>query len=425
MDKPIVPTASNLLTPYIDAIVAARPETLQHFNSGCAWSTLPAMHRAQLLVCLTRLAKEVKASRLRFATGEELRTLCASEFSTVLPPEPQTAIGKVTCSRTWTSGPALPAGVLAKQGDVWTRKADPNASPLPIQAATYEVAKTVYAPEYGTPGIPQSIDVPLVARAPGVSGNVPSFVGPFTVTLPGPVTTTQLLPIPDTTVQPTIPLLEGFTLQNATAAGGSSGITDAVLIAAAKAYAKGQFGATDDAIVASILRSQAARHLALLPANDAVPYDRVYVADESWASSDRFVQNLHQSFVDNFQGFGCRVFFGPIVNRGIGLQATINLKASDDLTFTDEIETNVRAAAAAYFDGRSDFYLFRYSALQAALSAADPRIEQCTSVSVFDVTNQAPTAEPTNPTGTVVPALTHWNLLAANVALTFQPPNTQ
>ncbi len=442
MHPPILPTASSLLTPLIDAVVAARPRSVAHFNGGGVYAAVPTMYRAQLLVCLQRVAKEVKAARLRFAAGEELRTLCASEFETTLAPEPQTAIGTLTFSRIWTSGEALAAGVLAKKGDVYARKADPKATPLPIQAASYEAAQTVYAPAWGPFSSPQEqyVDVPIVARSPGAQGNIPTFYD-------GPTTDDQLH---DRSVQPTAPLFDAgqvvpaaanlFSVYTAEASGGSAGLTDPVLVAAAKAYARGQFGPTEAATVASILRSQAARHTAILRASDAVPYDQAFVADESWASGaaftngigrqtllPRFTASVAQSFADDFQGFGCRVAFGAVGNEWIGLLATVALNATDDLTFTDEIQAAIVAAAQAYFDGRPDWYTWNPGALEQALAAADPRIQQVTGVTVYDATNGQTQVltPPANPQIALAPTayLRHLYLTDGNVTLTFTPPS--
>jgi hypothetical protein len=400
MDPPILPTGSNLLTPFIGAVTLARPESLQHFNAGGNWAALPKMYRAELLLCLSRLAKEVKAARLRFASGEELRTLCASEFSTTLPAAPQTALGKVTFTRASGLG-----GVLAKPGDTFVRKADPNARPLPIAAATYDVSSTVYAPAAGQS---QSIDVPLVAKNPGATGNVPAFTNYV-----------------DTSIQPQAAVFDpGFRVTACEAAGGSSGISDPVLVAAAQAYAQGQFGPTDAAIVASILRSQAARRTAILEASGTVPYDQAFAADESWASSVRFTAQLAQSFITDFQGFGCRVFFGAVVNRGIGLSATVALKSTDDLAFTDDIAANVTLAAHRYFDDRPDWYVWQAQALAAALTTADPRIQECTGAVVTDSVTGGSLAEPVDPHQNTGPTLTltHYAIVARNVALSFVPP---
>src|SRR5258708_2575963 len=116
MAKPILPTANQVLTPAIDAIVAARPESLVHFNLGGRWADLPAMWRAQLLLALARLSDEAKSARLRFATGDELKSLCASEFNTRLPAEPQVAIGSIAYSRVFFGIGLAPGGVIARKG---------------------------------------------------------------------------------------------------------------------------------------------------------------------------------------------------------------------------------------------------------------------------------------------------------------------
>lgn len=405
MAAPVIPSVESLLTPAIDAIVAARPETLVPFNTGGRWTDLIAMWRAELLVALARLSDECRSSRLRTATGDALRSLCASEFQTTLAVDPQTAIGTAYVER--SAGP-LPGGVLAKKGDIWVKKANPNAIPVPIPAQTYEVTTTVYAPPGGG-NLDPGLAVPLIATSPGVAANIPNFSPSYT--------TPQ--------IQPSLPFFDSnFTVKSVDMAGGSSGLTDPVLVAAARAYAKGQFGPTDAALVASILRSQSARHYAVFEASDAVPYDQVYVADESWASSTKWTGQLWQSFSANFQGFGCRARFGQIQNEATGVNATIVLKNSDDLTFTDQIDANVEVAVQSFFDDRLDWYSWSRAALQAAITAADNRILQCISCDPVNLAGGNFIGDvPTSTFGSVwQDYIVHYYLIANNLNTTYLPP---
>ena len=412
MADPILPTASSLVTPAIDAIVALRAESLYHFNNRSSrWNDLPAIWRAQLLLLLARLGDECQSTRLRFAKGDALRTLCASEFSTTLPSAPQTAIGVFQTYRS-TNGPA---GTIQKTTK-FSKGAQPNgialpaatAYPLPILAASYTPIQAVYWPA-GAGTVP----VTCTATQPGVAGNLPVFLNVG-------------YNASQTQIQPAAPLFDpnitvAGPFPQAAPAGGSSGVTDPVLVAAAKAYYVGQFGPTDGAVVAGLLRQQSIRHTAIFRATASTPYAFGYVADESWACNSYWTGQVTQSFVTNFQGFGCRVRFGGVVNLAVTLAATIQLISTDDLNNTDEIDANVRAAAKAYFDDRPDWYRWHASSLRAALAAADPRILQCSSVTVTDAATGAAVAEP-SPITAYTPTITHYYLSDNSVNATYQPP---
>jgi len=420
MADPILPTPDSLVTPFIDAIVAQRPEALQHFNSGGRWSHLSKMLRAQAVVALSRMADEVKSARLRFATGQSLRALCASEFNTTLPPDPQLAYGEVELAR---PSPGSASGIIPAGSRIpFVKRAlpnglpfgDPNAYPLPVASATYDVVAPVYIASGQLTAV-----VKIVAVTPGAEANVPLFVnGPPTYLHP-------------TLISPGTPLFDTtITVTSVDAAGGSSGVTDAVLVAAARAHAIGQFGPTDGAIVAGLLEQQAVRRYASFPATAFLPYAQVYIADESWASSNLWVNRVAQHFADNWQGFGCRARFGPIVNYTITISPTIVLANSDSLNDTEAIDANVRAAAKSYFDDRPDFYSFRLSSLKAAIAAADPRILHCSSVSVIDAITGAEIPEPQNSFGTTAtfqttwsPFVVHWYLVDNGVQSTYMPPS--
>lgn len=420
MAAPILPTADQLLTPGTDAIIARRPNSLAHFNNPDSfYSGVRKMWRAQLLVGLNRMAAEVKAARLRFATGQELRALCSSEFQTTLPPEPQLSFATVTLTRPAPSPGPAPAGVIPSGARTqFTKRANPdgiplpaaNAYPLPIGAATYNVV----APIYVAPG-QLSITVQLVSVAPGATANVPTFTNYAAPTL----------------IAPSKPLFDPtFVVTSAVASGGSSGLTDPVLVAAARAHAIGQFGPTDGAIIAGILEEQSARHIAAFTANGFLAYAQVYVSDESWASSLAWVSQVAQHFSDVWQGFGCRARFGTITNTQIAMAPTLVLASTDALNYTEAIDANVRAAGKAYFDDRPDWYSFRHDALQSALSKADPRILYCSGVSVTDAVTHVEVPDTSNAyAGTNVlqtswnPSVTHLYLTDNGVTSTYLPPN--
>jgi hypothetical protein len=403
MTDPIIAPVSAIITPAIDAIVALRPESLGHFNSGGRWSDLPAMWRAQALLALTRVGDEARSARLRFAKGDALRSLCASEFDTVLPVEPQTAVGLVALSRPAPSIGTAPAGVV-KKGTRFVKAADPNGIPVPIGAATYEASRSVYIAQ----GQLDGVDVPIVATSAGADANVPIF-------------TNYAAP---TSIQPAQPLFDPtLVVDECAAAGGSSGLTDPVLVAAARAYAIGQFGPTQGAMIAGMLRQRSVRHYAVFPAG-VLQYAQYYPTDESWSSSVQFLNAVAQELATNWQGFGCRSRGGPVLNTHIATSATIVLKSADSLNDTDEIDDNVRAVAESYFNDRPDWYSFRLAALQSMIARADPRILHCSSVAVTDAVTGDTIPEPgtfgqTWKGGGII----HWYLTDRTVTTTYQPPS--
>jgi hypothetical protein len=399
MAAPILKSASEYVTAYIDAVVAARPSTLVHFNNpNSVYGALPAMARAQVLLLLARLGDEIKSARLKFATGAALRSLAASEFRTQLPPNPQTALASVTMTRTTGS-----LGIV-KQGTSFTKAANSSAIPLPIAAAAYTTSAPVYVQENQT-----SVTFPLIATAAGVNGNLPIFFGQY-------LTTGLIVPagaLFDTT----------FVAGAAAAAGGSSGLPDPVVVAAAKAYVVGQFGPTVGAAIAGLLAQQSVRHYAVFPASATLPYGSVYVADESWADAGIWHNQVAQNLATAWQGFGCRMRFGLVSNKRIAMTASFILNDTDDLNDTSDIDVQVRTVAESYFNDRPDWYRFRMSTLQQLLSSADSRIRRCTGVVVTDVVTGDPIQEPANNfTQEFQSLLTHFYLTDAGVNTSYSPP---
>lgn len=406
MAKPILPSVSAFVTAAIDAVVAARPETLQLFNQpNSNWGNLPAMWRAQALLLLAWLGDSVKSARLKTAKADALRALCASEFRTQLPPAPQTALAQVSLFRPNT----LAGQGTIRAGTKFVKAASPTASPLPIQAATYTTTSTTYVSSEVL-----GVTLSLLASASGSAANLPSFLGVQTGGL----------------IQPASPLFDpSFTWITsprdivASASGGSDGLPDPVLVAAAKAFAIGQFGPTQGALIAGLLAQQSVRRYAVFPASLSLPYAQAYIGDQSWASSPPWISSVAQAIANQWTGFGCRIRFGSIVNRQIAVSATIVLKSTDDLNSTDDIDANVRSVAESYFNDRPDWYRFRVSTLRSLLSSADPRIRHCTGVAVTDAVTGQPVVEPQNTfTETWTPTLVHPYLTDSNCQSTYLPP---
>lgn len=305
--------------------------------------------------------------------------------------------GKIT----W-SAPTFPAGVI-KVGTIFTKRANPAAVPLPVTSAQYTVAQTVYIPAGAT-----TTSVLLEASAPGSGSNVPSFDNYATQA-----------PL----IAPAAPLFDPtFVVTSAFQSGGSDGLPDPVLVAAAKAFALGTHGPNEAALVAGLLSQQSVRHVAAFPAG-ALPYGQAFIADQSWACADAWVSQVQQAFNSQWLGFGCAVRFGTVTNRQIALVAAIALVSTDDLADTADIDLIVRAAAESYFNDRPDWYLWRYGGLQAALTACDPRIQQCTSVTVSDPVTGLALAEPPNNFGeSWQGSIEHPYLTDSNCQTTYGPP---
>lgn len=496
MAAPILPTTAQIVGPGIDAMVAARPSVLAPMNAKGRYYAVPTIIGAQTDVALARVADEVKSARLRFATGTALAQLCASEFNTTLPPEPQAALATVQLAR-WTG--TFPHGVIRK-GQIFSKPANPNATPLPVAAATYQAIETTYVPAGQT-----FATVVCQAVAAGTAGNVPVFTTPlfgtFTGGVGGPVQppvgstipvnvntdTANVFAVGDffsvpgagtyqvanlaggsgmnvtntgaagnvaqgdalpgagfsivrssVAIQPSAPLFDtALQVVYCESSGGSAGLTDPSLVDAARAYAFGQFGPTDGALIAGALSQQSVRHYAFFRAG-ALNYAQGYVADESWASG-AYWTSLIQQAINSYPwlGFGCRLRTGTIVNQLVAVTANVLLKSTEDLANTSDIDANVRAAIRAYFDGadtpngpgRTDWYSFRLSAIQSVVVAADSRILHCDSVAVTDVLTGATVNEPAATFGQVwQPTLTHFYVGASDdttdntITTTYGPP---
>jgi hypothetical protein len=254
--------------------------------------------------------------------------------------------------------------------------------------------------------------------------------------LPGtPIPTSSPITFGNTQIQPATPLFDSnLKVFDCEAAGGSTGIDDPRLVAAARAYARGQYGPTDAALVSGALQQQSVGHFAFFRANALTPYAQGYVADPSWASSGlglgsgtSWTDSIAGAIAQSSLGFGARVRWGKVVNRLTSVSATIHLKSTAALASTSAIDANVRAAIRSYFDDRGDWYLFRLKGLGAAITNADPNIQQAVDVAVSDAVTGAAIGEPAVPgQSTWSPILTHYYLgtdTDDNTAtLTYLPP---
>lgn len=392
----ILPTPEEAVTAFVDGVVAARPTAARHFNLGRGrWHHLAVMVRAQAALAIARLADEVKQHRLPLGDGQGLRENLASEYLAALEVGPTVARGKIILARQGT-GP----GVI-KAGTRFVKRANPAAIPLPIAAAEYESVRPVIVPS-GT----QELAVDVRATRAGPHANI-----------------VQESNVAFTAVKIDDVLFDTFSVTGAFAAGGSLGLDDAGVKAAARALARGDRGPTLSAPLAGALAGTGVRYAAVI--DDATTgRTRLYVADESWGSSNALLDDVTQRIRDDRAGFGLLIEPLPMTNYMIKVEATVRVRDGRYRTDTTEIQENVRAALRSYFDDRSDWYRWRGAAIRAAITRADRRIQVCVSSSVKSArTDTVVTVLDDYASATAITGgLPHWYLAGDGVALAFDYP---
>ena len=391
-DVPIIPRPADALAPGIERLVALRPGALAFVDAG-RYGNVLAGWRAQLARLIQRLVREIQASRLETATGEALRDLCASEFDTVLPTAPRTSLGDANLIREVDGGPGvIPKGTRFRRG----AKSDPL---LPRTEASYVSAQDVVVPQ-GLFHVP----VPIVATRAGAFANTPTGV------------TSQGQPFGTTDIQLADTLFDkGFSVQSATSAGGSDGVTDDVLRAAAQAYAVGRYAPTVGAVLAQALLSGGA-HVAVVE-DASLARSSVLALDVSWASSPSWRAVL-QTAVQG-EGFGLRAVVFDGVNAFVRVKADVTLRREANVTDYSDVTAALTAAATAYFTARPDWYMWRSRSLRSALTRAHRSILACTKATVIDA---APTGDPLSEPPAVPSLATgaiHWALAPGAVEVTF------
>ncbi|HEU4728383.1 MAG TPA: hypothetical protein VFT22_10850, partial [Kofleriaceae bacterium] len=364
------PNVDQIIATGIDALLAQRPSAGPFVHSG-HYGDIFAGWRAQLLLLNRRLVDECKAGRLPLAEGKALIELAASEFFAELPSDPQTAVGEISLIRpTATVG----SGVI-KQGTKFrlVPSTDPAVrSAFPVTSGIQYV--TTEPVLVGPTDLSVNL-IPIRATAPGAGANIPRI-------LVGAALATMILD--DTLFD------QSFTVNVAYAAGGSSGISSTDIRNFARAMYTGQYAATDGALLAGALSDAGVKHVAL--ANDTqLARTVLFVADESWAWSQNFLNQCMQVLKDTWVGFGARIAVMPIDNTLIGVNATVMLTDPKYANDTLDLRNIVRTAIRKYFDERADFYTFDMGVLAAVITASDPRILSCTSVTLL------------NPDGTTIP----------------------
>ena len=218
---------------------------------------------------------------------------------TVLPTAPRIAVGDVLLLREVDGGP----GVIPK-GTRFTRpaKSDPL---LPRTQASYVSAMDVVVPQ----GLFQ-VPVPIVATRAGAFANTPTGLTP------------QLQPYGTTDFQLSDTLFDArFTVAAAGSAGGSDGLSDDVLRAAAQAYAVGRYAPTAGALLAQALLLGAVR--CAVVEDTTLARSSVLALDASWATCPSWRAMLVAAAQG--QGFGLRAVIFEGANIFVRVQAEITL----------------------------------------------------------------------------------------------------
>lgn len=362
MTDPILPRAIDILGAGHEALIAARPAVKQHLVTG-RWEDVLRGLKAQSAVTIARLADEVRGARLSTAQGRQLVDLIRSEFDAVIDDQPQKAVGEVVLRRVKASASEFRAGLI-RQGTRFRRAA--NATAIPARKeAWYESTEPVFCSAVPTGGTgdgmwEQLVPVPIRAVQAGAHANTP-------------------WPFPD--VEPmgfrlVDQLFDAFEIDedaNNEAAGGSDGLSRGKLLSLAQGLAIGQYGATIGAIYAGLLLTAGISHTAVRErSSDGAMV--AYIADDSWAYSDRLAARAKQNLNDKWLGFGCKCEIGRVRNLPVSCTAKVRLKDRRHLADTAEIDRNLRQAVRAYFADRAAWWTWTRDTLAGALTAGDKRV---------------------------------------------------
>lgn len=387
-ENDVVATPDELIGKGIDKLVSLRPRALKYINYGRGtYANIFAGWRAQAALMIRRQADFAKNGRIDFSEDSALRFLSGSEFDTPAELVATRAVGQVTLTR----DPGRIGGAIRK-GARFTRPADTSSQRLWIDAQC-EAAVDVHVPQGAT-----SIEVPLVAAREGSFANRPR-----TLTL------STELEIADDIVD-----RAAWTVTSYELGGGSDGVTDADLRRYARAFASGQSGPNDRAVLAGVLKAGAKHALAFDDPTQAAMV--AYVADQSWGGSTRWAKLLRKSLSDNkFIGFGCKVLVEIVTNEIVGLEATVKVRRPEYLTETTTLDAAIQKAVRGYFDNRPNFHQWTSRALRGVIARADRRILSCSSIVVKRLDGTV-LSEPTTTTAT------HYMLIDNAVSVTYSAP---
>jgi hypothetical protein len=393
MTRPIVATATSLITPGIDKLVELRPEALPHLNAGNRWLHIFLSLRAQATLNQRRLSAMVRSRRLPYAEGPELIDLVGSEFDLDIALVPTTARGEIVLTRTGT----YPSGVIRK-GTRVTRSAY-QGSLMSLSSAAHAVSNDVSVATGVT-----SVVVPIEATASGPASNqIPGLTG---VEWSIDHTFDPLWVIDTTLIPPSV-------------AGGSNRMSDATIRDLATSYSANQYAPVNDLLYAAALRAGAAH--AYVTDDPITGYAYIIAADESWAFSDAWLNGLVQAIYDLDEvGFGCKVVARGVRNLFVRAIAGVTLRDTSYLNDTSEITAAIQSAIKSYLEDRYDFWTFTLAGLTAAVTRAHPKILSCNSVVLTSAGGTPITARPLDLSQTW-PA-THYYMIDDACAVTYLSP---
>lgn len=321
---------------------------------------------AQAAICRSRLADEMRQSRLTMASGDGLRELVLSEYFGILSGDQGTAaIGEADLVRPQSLN--MPGGVIPAGKKIF-KTADDQASP-PILGAEY----TIIEPAVVQPNA-LSVRVYLACTATGEHGNAPYLDG-------------------DLTAATCEPMFDpAFTVYDVLAGGGSVGLDDRVIADIGRYCYLGRQGPNDASVLAGVLTAgRGVRHAAYF--HD--PYGNrgvVYVADASWGWSGRLLSALYQDLMGrsgdrSWLGFGASISVLGVQSLRTVVHATVQTREPVN---SNELTTAVTKVCKWYFDERPGWWTYTNSTLAAAICRADRRIVGVPSVAL------------TNPNGTAI-----------------------
>jgi hypothetical protein len=390
-DTVIIPTADAVITPVLEKLYELRPSSFRHLNlrSGVYWHPVLG-YRAQAARMLQRLTQLAGERRLKTAEGTALLDYVASEFGPLPETDKTFAYGAVTLART---DPAQRAVVNIPKGTKILRTAFTSLG-VKFAAAEYETLADAMVPYAST----ATITIPVKATSAGADANAPILYGNTTTGITAPSLGAPLSVL-------------GFE-----AAGGSDGPKDDFVRLYAKTYALGQYGPTLAASRLGALSATGVRHLVTYDAPSSGT-QTILVADESWASSQRWADRVLQNMYDSdVVGFGCKIAVYELRNKVVTATATVSLRDPQYLTDTSEIDVAIGKALRSFLDDRPDFTSWTYAAMKSAISRAHPKIFSCTAVLLKDAFDGSSISEPTGST------YFHFLLASNSVATTYTGP---
>ena len=385
--------SSDVISKAVDALLGeltgerrlARMRYAQSGVVGGRYGDVLRGWQGQAELIRARLTKEVLATRLDSSSGQELKDLAKSEYFAEIPSEPRKAVGAAVIERVIVNESSSTSGTFAA-GVIPTgtriKRTVPSIPRVPASDAEFLTLApvTCSVTDSHTQFLggtswrhQQEFTVPVEATREGPHANLAWYDG-SAVNTPNPRVGT----IASSVFDPT------FTATDILTAGGTLGVVDDQIRALARAMAIGSGGPTALAALAGALTNPSVRRTAYVedPANAT---GRLYVADESWASSERYREAALQELrAYPWIGWGCRVQLFGVLNRGITVRPTVLLRSRGDVSAQDAITTNISAALKDYFDERPDWWTWTLNAIGGTVGVADDRILACTAVSVFD-----------------------------------------